>query len=161
MENLLIVSVVVFVAYIVAILFLNKGIPPSISESFYILDNKKKNLGYLFTLWCFGIGVSVMAVIFEVTEGEWFQFLGLFCGGGLGFVGAAPLFKAHEKTIHFVGATVCAVSAFLIMVLLGYWLIPVMAMVTAFAIYARNGNLTFWGEIALFVGMFVTLFLVV
>ena len=161
MTTLLIIIASVFVAYIASIIAINKGIPPSISESFYVLNNKKKGLGYLFTIWCFFIGVSVMAVIFEVTDGRWFQFLGLFCGGGLGFVGAAPLFKGREKTIHFVGATTCAVSALLIMVLLGWWFVPVIALSVAFAIYTGNGNLTFWGEIALFVGMFITLFLMV
>ncbi|MDR3140544.1 MAG: hypothetical protein LBU37_02265 [Tannerellaceae bacterium] len=156
MIPLFIVSFIVFALYIIGILA-TFGIPHSISDSFYLMEEKRNNLGYLFTLWCFFIAFSLIPVIFHLTEGEWFQFLGLFTCGGLGFVGAAPFFRGYEKTIHFTGAIVCAVTGFSWMVLSGYWRFPVVALLAALYPAYKDKKWTFWGESALFLSMYATL----
>jgi hypothetical protein len=156
MIPLFIVSFIVFALYITGILAAF-GIPHSISDSFYLMNEKRNNLGYVFTLWCFVVAFSLIPVIFHLAEGEWFQFLGLFACGGLGFVGAAPLFRSHEKTIHYTGAIVCAVTGFSWMALSGYWYSPVIALIAVLYPAYRDKKWTFWVELALFVSMYTTL----
>jgi hypothetical protein len=136
-----------------------EGVPHSFSDGFYILNKKKRGLGYLFTLWCFAVAFSVMPVMFELSDGKWFQFLGLFTGGGLGFVGAAPLFKSHEKTIHYTSAIICAISGFAWISLSGYWYLPAIALIAVVYPAYKDKKWTFWGELALFVSMYTTLLL--
>lgn len=159
MTTILIISFVVFALYIIGLMIVEKTVPCSFSDGFYILNEKKQGLGYLFTLWCFFIALSVMPVMFHLTDGEWFQFLGLFTGGGLGFVGAAPLFKSHEKTIHYVSASVCAITGFVWMSLSGYWYIPVLVFAAVLYPACKDKKWIFWGELALFISMYTVLLL--
>lgn len=159
MITLLIVSFAIFALYIAAILYIF-GVPYSISDSHYLLNRLRKNLGILFTIWCFIIAFTVIPIMFEMTDGKWFQFLGLFTGGGLGFVGAAPLFKSHEKTIHYTSAAVCAASALSWMILYGYWYLPAIAIVALIYPAYRDKKWTFWGELVLFASMYTTLLLI-
>jgi hypothetical protein len=160
MSIVLYISFAVFVAYIAAIMAVNRSvtgelIPASVSDSFYLLNSKRKGAGYLFTIWCYIIGISVMAMMLDASDGRWFQFLSLFAGGGLCFVGTAPLFKSHERVIHFVSAATCAVASLAWIALMGYWFVPFGWALLIFT-FARNKYM-FWGEIALFNSMYTTL----
>jgi hypothetical protein len=95
METVLIISFAIFAIYVMYI-FIKYGVRPSLSDSFY-------SAGYLFTGWCFVIGISVTAVMLELSEGKWYQFIAFLAGSGLCLVGAAPRFKAYERTTHYVG----------------------------------------------------------
>ncbi|KAA6347958.1 hypothetical protein EZS27_004587 [termite gut metagenome] len=157
MKTILFISLAFFVGYIASVVAAFK-IPPSISESFYLLDKQKKNLGYLFTIWCYFIGISVMGMMFELSTDKWYQFLGLFAGGGLGFVGTAPLFKSHEKTVHYVSATVCTFSSLIWMFLSGFWMIPLGLLTLALCVsFKYSHTRVFWLEIAVFVSMYTAL----
>jgi hypothetical protein len=157
METILFISLALFTGYIASVVAKFK-IPASISESFYLLDKKKKNLGYLFTVWCYLIGISVMSMMFGLSTDEWYQFLGFFAGGGLGFVGAAPLFKSREKQIHYISATVCAFSALLWMFLSGFLMIPLTLLILALcASFKYKNSRVFFLEIAVFVSMYTVL----
>lgn len=158
MGTVLSISAFVFAAYIASIIAF-QGVPASISDSFYILDRKKKGAGYIFTLWCYAVGFTVMGIMFVFSDGKWYQFLGLFAGGGLCFVGTAPLFKSHERLIHHVSAATCAVSASLWMVFSGYGWLLAAASVIASAVMRKYKNHMFWAEAALFVSMYVALFI--
>ena len=99
--------------------------------------------------------------MFEISEGEWYQFLGLFTGGGPGLVGTAPLFKSREGTVHFTGAAVCTTAGLLWMIFSGYWTVPILFILSAAGIQAKYGNRIFRFEAALFVNMYLTLFRIV
>jgi hypothetical protein len=159
MEAILFLSFALFTAYIAVVIVVNKGVPASVSDSFYILNSKTEGLGYVFTAWCYAVGISVMAIIFSLSDGEWYQFLGLFAGGGLCFVGTAPLFKGYQETRHYVSASVCAVIAILWMVFAGYYAVPLICGLIAVPVIWKYGNPMFWAEIALFASMYITLFL--
>lgn len=151
-------TTILFFAYMAWIVMIEKE-PHSISDSFYVLNKKKKGLGYVFTLWTFVMAIMIMSQIFERTDGMWYQFLGLFAGGGLAFVGAAPAFRGHEKAVHTVSAVVCAVAGLGWMILSGYWYIPLI-MGAISAIYAvRVRNWLYSGEMALFVSAIVVLYI--
>jgi hypothetical protein len=152
---LLFLSLAIWVGYI-ALTIIYFGVPTSISESYYKLEKRWK-CGYAFTIWCMLIAFSVAAMMFECSEGKWFQFLGLFAGGGLGFVGAAPLFKSHERTIHYVSAGTCAAASVAWMALMGYWYVPISYLSLGYGVSLMNGNRVFWMETALFASMYLTL----
>jgi hypothetical protein len=154
MTTLTFLSFALFAAYVAVIIAVNGGVPASISDSFYILNAKANGLGYVFTLWCCAIGISVMAVMFDLAEGEWYQFLGLFAGGALGFVGTAPLFKSHQETIHFTSAAVCAAASAVYVSLLGYYILLIPVAVTV--LLARK-NRMFYSELAIFIITYASL----
>jgi hypothetical protein len=136
------------------------GVPYSISDTFYLMNAKKRNLGYLFTVWAALTGIAVAAMMFELSVGQWYQFLGLFAGGALGFVGAAPLFKGHEKKIHYTAAGVCAVAAVVWMVATGYWFVPATTLATCGVItmLTKTRKYMFWFEVVMFVSMFFVIY---
>ena len=69
MTNLILalVAIGMFVIYnAVAIHFF--GIPKSLSETFYLYQNKKKSLGYIFTGMMFAVALTLMPAWIEITE---------------------------------------------------------------------------------------------
>lgn len=85
--------VVIYLSFIIS----KFGILPSISDSWYELEEKK--IGFLFTLFLWAMGFTM----FFQTMGD----SGLFflSGAGLMFTGAATEFKlASVKRIHYFGA---------------------------------------------------------
>jgi hypothetical protein len=147
METVLIISFAIFAAYILYV-FYRYGARPSLSDSFY-------SAGYLFTGWCFVIGISVTAIMLELSEGKWYQFLAFLAGSGLCLVGAAPRFKDYERVTHYVGAATCAVTALAWMVLFGLWYIPAATLVVAAVLSAkRPRSQLLWFELALFVAAY-------
>ncbi|MDR1644229.1 MAG: hypothetical protein LBS05_00165 [Tannerellaceae bacterium] len=151
MSAILFTSFALFALYIILIVEKNRGVPQSISDSFYL-----KGVGYTFTIWCFAIGFSVAMVMFDASAGRWFQFLGLFAGGGLCFVGTAPYFKSHERTVHFTSAATCAVAAAAWMCAAGY--APALIPVLIVALAVRQ-NRMFWSEITIFLMTYTSLYL--
>ncbi|MDR2130563.1 MAG: hypothetical protein LBP56_05270 [Odoribacteraceae bacterium] len=159
MVTLLLSSTILFAAYIAAIAC-KFGVPASISDSYYLLEEKWKHAGLAFTLWCFLVGVTVMACMFDASAGKTYQFLGLFAGGGLGFVGAAPLFKSRERTVHVISAAACALAAILWMGLSGYWIIAFSSLGAGIiAASFSRGKQVFWIESGIFLGVYLTLWI--
>jgi hypothetical protein len=150
--TILLVSFITFTAYIVYVVA-KYGIPRSVSDSYYLLGR----CGYVFTGWCWAVALSVAAVMFEQSEGCGYQFLGLFAGGGLAFVGAAPLFRSHEKIIHYCSAGVCALAALVWMAAAGWWYVPAAFLTVAGCVAWRFGKVVFWIELGLFCAMYATI----
>ncbi|MDR3140623.1 MAG: hypothetical protein LBU37_02680 [Tannerellaceae bacterium] len=111
-QTVFFVSLFGFLAYILSVVAMF-GIPPSVSESFYLLDARKKDRGFLFTLWCYLIGITSIILMLSLSGERWFQAVGFFAGAALCFVGTAPLFKDREHKIHAGSAFVCALAALL------------------------------------------------
>jgi hypothetical protein len=151
------ISIGICMVYLMAVMAMF-GVPESVSDSFYLLNRRRRGLGYLFTAWCWAVAGTVMPLVFVLSDGQWYQFLGLFAGGGLGFVGAAPLFKGSERTIHYVSTGVCATAAVAWMVCAGYWYIPAAWVLPYVLISVLWRKLPlFWIETFLFLSMYATL----
>jgi hypothetical protein len=135
----------------VALTAILTGLPPSLSNTFYQLEAKGRNWGYLFTLLCYIVGISVMAAMLEACEGRWFQFIAFFAGGALCFTGTAPRFKAEEHRIHCISAAVCAGATVIWIALMGLVWVPCMwfGFFGAVGVWNRS-RLTFWLEMAAF-----------
>lgn len=102
MLSLALISFCIFTTYLGAMIWLF-GIPTSLSNTFYLLKGKKEGLGGLFTLMMFSVAFTMFPVLIEITPSN-IQFISFFIPLGLGFVGAAPHFKADDSLIHFSAA---------------------------------------------------------
>lgn len=135
-------------------------VPPSYSETYYLLRNIRPWMGRLFTLFCWVLCIGAGASMFELSEGRWFQFLGLFAMCGLGLVGTAAVFKSDvsQRRAHYIGAAVCAVAASLWIIFSGYWwVLAAWLLVAAIAtMITGRGKWLFWGELALFYSTYMT-----
>lgn len=134
---------------------------PSFSDSYYELEKRKDRLKFIFQGVMIAMAFLFAIVIFEVTEGYWFQFVGMFSIFPIAFVGFAPRFQVGnllEREVHFTAAITSAVSS-LVWVLLAAayndWTIALTIPISAslaFLLYKATGKHTklWWGEMACF-----------
>jgi hypothetical protein len=157
MGTVLIASFLVYVAYMTFVLTVF-GELASVSDSYYFLE-ERWGAGYAFTAWCALTGISVASLMFAFSDGAWYQFFGLFAGGGLLFVGSAPLFKSHERTIHIVSAAVCAIAALAWTVSAGYGFVVALILLGGVGTAYVFGNVVFRMENACFASVYAVLYL--
>lgn len=141
----------IFTLYVGFIFIRLKKIPSSISESWYLLNNKERNL---FTLFCWSIG---FLMLFQTNGNTPLFFLS---GAGLCFVGAATMFKEElTSTVHFTGATIGILSAFAGLIFERECLSPfiLFSLIVTYILIWEIENRTFWIEIAAFVSIFMGL----
>jgi hypothetical protein len=129
------------------------GILPSISESYYVLPNKQKQL---FTLFCWGIAFPAIIIggVFTKTP------LMLLAGSGIVFVGAAAAFKQKvTKTIHFIGAAIGVIlSQVSIAYDFHYYILNIIFLaVGLFVIFKKYKSKIWWIEIAAILTILATL----
>lgn len=100
-----------FALYLCTILIIF-GLPASLSETYYLLQNKYKK-GILFTIMMILLAIFMAFPLFEFTP-ENYKFIAFFMLLGILFTGAAPLFKdSSQSPIHYVGAGISAISSIL------------------------------------------------
>lgn len=114
---LVLISFLLLLAYNIGILS-KFGIPPSLSQSYYLLNEVKKNLGFLFTGMMLTMAFTLLPAWLELGEiiSPWSSYLNplaFFTCAAICFVGAAPAFRANklEGTVHEVAAKVAAACA--------------------------------------------------
>ncbi len=127
------VQAVIFLAYIFFIAKKYGEIPHSISDSWYFLSKKER---WLFTAFCWSIGLLMP---FQ-GETDWF----IISGAGLCFVGAAVEYKTVVPYIHYIGATVCIVFAFLGLLFEFGMVYPLAIFALISAIHGLFGNKPIW-----------------
>lgn len=159
MTTVLIISLIGFLLYVGG-LYVWKGWPNSISESFYILEDELKDLGYLFTVWCWFIGITAGMLLIGLSTDMWFQFLGFLSAAGLCFLGTAPKFKTIEKYQHYMSTFFCGVPALLWCILMGSWIVVLLSFIvcTIACIALKKHNPLYWAEMAAFAAVYITLF---
>ena len=163
--TLTLLSLIIFMAYL-AIIIAYFGIPDSLSESYYLLEGKFKNSGVLFTLLMFVMVFLIIAPMLDSTPDK-FQALAFFAILGLGFVGAAPLFKREgtESKVHFIAAAVSALCGmiWIFVVFPTLFYVPIAVAVTVLTLAALTKTTTkaflFWAEMVVFFSVYVVLLL--
>ena len=108
---LIIIGFVLLTAYVSIEWIVNKDVPTSISNSFYIYNEKKKGLGYVFTIFMFIEAYLMVVPMIDMGTDTTWQFLGFLCPAGIAFCGSAPLSRGVtlESKVHVVGATSAAI----------------------------------------------------
>lgn len=122
---LVVIALIVFLVYVVGMICMF-GIPASISDTYYLLEKRRKGLGWLFTAMCWLAGGLLLPALLDMTPDS-YQFSAFLACGGLIFVGTAPQFKLQlTGTVHYSSAGVCVVFSQLWAVLTQWWvLLPV------------------------------------
>lgn len=128
------------------------GILPSISESFYRLNERKKGLGIVFTYV-----MPVVAVMVMVSCEYWSTTI---AGVGLILVAAAPYFKdIWNKYVHYIGALVAVMGTQVYLIHLIYThkgidisvrYIAVIALTSILIKHTIKKNTLWWMEIFFF-----------
>ena len=129
------------------------GIDKSLSATYY-----KVSKPYLFQL-ALGLGGFLMMLsLLEMTAGKWYQFLSFFATSALIFVAFAPDYKQMlEGKVHVAAAMVSAISALTLIVLLGYWYVPILPFLVSILIIKKWGNKTYWLEMVCFASIYTTI----
>lgn len=114
---LLISSILVFTIYNIVAIKLFR-VPTSLSDTFYLYQNKKKGLGYIFTAMMWTMAFLLMPAWLTISDSMpgWehnFTFLAFFAAAAIVFVGSAPAFRnvGLENKVHMIAAKSCAVFA--------------------------------------------------
>ena len=128
------------------------GTDKSLSATYY-----KVKKPYLFQL-ALGLGGFLMMLsLLEMTAGKWYQFLSFFATSALIFVAFAPDFKQMlEGKVHVASAMVSAISALTLIVLMGYWYVPILPFLVSILLIKKWGNKTYWLEMVCFSSIFIT-----
>jgi len=142
-----------------------KGVPTSLSDTFYLYNAKVKDLGWVFTLVLWSVAILTLIPTLDLFDGKWYQpFTFLMCGA-LGFVGAAPHFKDSEAVIHEISALIAATLALCLVAITGEFVgVPPAIFVSFIGFYGctlfKNPygvSIIFWLEQAAFISLFLTL----
>ena len=142
-----ITAFVILLSYI-----LYAGVAESLSATYY-----KVKKPYLFQIALGLTGFLMMIYLLDVTSGKWYQFLSFFATSALIFVAFAPDYKNMlEGKVHNTNAYISAFASVLLLVLMGYWYVPVLPALTALFIIKRYGNKTYWLEMVCFASIFLT-----
>ena len=145
MTALLITSFIILLSYI-----LYAGVAESLSATYY-----KVKKPYLFQIALGLTGFLMMIYLIDVMAGKWYQFLSFFATSALIFVAFAPDYKRMlEGKVHVAAAMVSAIAALTLIVLMGYWYVPILPALTAFFIIKKYGNKTYWLEMVCFASIY-------
>lgn len=146
MTALLIASFVILLSYI-----LYAGTAENLSVTYY-----KVKKPYLFQLALGLTGFLMMIYLLDLTAGKWYQFLSFFATSALIFVSFAPDYKQLlEGKVHVAAAMVSEIAALTLMVLMGYWYVPILPFLASVFIIRKWGNKTYWLEMVCIASIFI------
>ena len=106
------IALALFILY-VGVAISNFGIPKSISNTYYLYEEKAKGLGYLFTAFLWIEAFLIVSVMIDMGDGSPWQFVGFLCPSGLAFCGCAVLSENKgtlEGHVHYFGAYLGAIA---------------------------------------------------
>jgi hypothetical protein len=170
---LTLLGMIVFTIYNACILG-KFGVPNSLSNSFYLMNEVKKGLGYLFTIMMYIMAICLMPGWIEITEtiSEWsgnLTALPFLAASAIAFVGTAPGFKDsdHENKVHMISAYAAAAFSLLWCCVVCYsiaWItVPAAAiavLISALATRTLKSCKIYWLEMIAFLATFATILLV-
>lgn len=157
MTALVIASIVIFLTY-TTYAIKKFGVPDSLSETFYLLENR----GWIFQAVLFSCAALLLVPLMEATNND-FKLLEFLTVGGVFFVSVAPFFKLElEGRVHGVSAIVSGISGITWSILQGFGYIPLFSGLLFIGLYfLTKTGLTFWAEMIIFASVYTTLILMV
>lgn len=113
-----IISALIFLSYLVIVVRYCRGVPPSLSMTYYILglsrdpqDQSFRRLRasvFTFVLWA--MALLLIAPMMDATPERW-QFLSFLCLASICFVGAAPEFLEQSVSRFHIASALVAAAA--------------------------------------------------
>ena len=153
-------SLINFTAYVL-LMILMFGVPTSLSNTFYLLQDKRKWMASAFVLLMYSIAITLVSPIIDHTPDglQIFAFLPIV---GIGFVGAAPLFKGEDSLVHKIAALTAAGGSIFWVLLthIDYWPYPVFSAIIFGTIMLLSKTVKcyiFWAEMVVFYSMYAIL----
>lgn len=149
---LLMFNILLVVGYMVLSVYVTKGIPVSLSATYYTLGR----WGWLFQAVMYSTGFCILPVWLELTE---YQYLSFLTCGGLLFVASAPFYRLPlEGFVHYSSAVVCCVSAVLWQILEGFWDITMLwAFLCGMLVLRWRDKYMWWIEVVVIGSLFSNL----
>lgn len=143
-------------AYLCLSVWVSKGIPKSISSTYYLLGNK----GWLFQLFLSITACSLYATWMNVVSDD-LQFIPFISCAMLLFVAFAPRTKYKlECKVHNVCAIICALLAIIWQLIEGDWNFTIFCMFVSSMLSLRYPNKwCWWVEIGVLVSLYVNVLL--
>ena len=140
------------------------GVPESLSNTFYLYNDKKKHLGILFPIMMVSMAGLLLPAWLEISALSSLQFTAFLAAAGIIFTGSAPAFKSNdlEKKVHTVSALVAAVFALLWVIFVSkLWFIiliwlAVVALI-AFITKTIKSSYIYWLETVAFMSTFTSI----
>lgn len=140
------------------------GVPESLSNTFYLYNDKKKHLGILFPIMMVSMAGLLLPAWLEISAISSLQFTAFLAAAGIIFTGSAPAFKSNdlEKRVHTVSALVAAVFALLWVIFVSkLWFIiliwlAVVALI-AFITKTIKSSYIYWLETVAFMSTFTSI----
>lgn len=165
---LICIALLVFLVYNIAALSIF-GVPSSLSNTYYLYEQKKKHLGMVFPAMMGTMGFTLLPAWLELGEivSPWstnLNVLAFFACAAICFVGAAPAFRSNklEGTVH-TAAAITAAAASLAWCLIVCWQIMYVPIIAAGLIALAawlsktfKSGLTYWLEMMAFGATFAT-----
>lgn len=156
-------SFAVFLAYLAAVFIVFREVPKSLSNTYYMFQEKKDGLKWLFPALIAVMVFTLMPAWLELSDGSNWQFLSFLCPASLLFVGAAPAFKSSnlESTVHTVAALLSAffgLAWVLVFCTFGLWFVLVSFMcIYLLSIFTNSyqTSYTFWLEMVAFLAVYM------
>ena len=146
------------------------GVPKSLSESFYLWEGVKKQLGYIFTGMMGGLTFTLLPAWLEVGNqvSSWSPFLNFlvfFTCGAIMFVGVAPAFRRDrtEGLVHEISAKIAAACALIWCFVVCYqvWYVPlaciIAVLIAGLCTKTFKKCLVYWLEMMAFAATFITI----
>ena len=148
---------IMLVVFLIYFFYVKKqfGILDSISDSFYKLEKEKRNKGWWFLAFAWGIAFPMIA-FWNISP--WF-FIPTFC---VFLLGAAPQYKRKMTgTVHVIGSLGSLVSALILIGFLfwNWWCLGIVLFVIFILKFLKVPNLTTWTETVAFMGTCIGLFI--
>jgi hypothetical protein len=145
------------------------GVPKSLSETFYLWNGVKKNLGYIFTGMMGGMTFTLLPAWIEVGNqvSSWSPFLNFlvfFTCGAIMFVGVAPAFRGDrtEGLVHELSAKIAAACALIWCFVVCYqiWYVPlaciIAVLIAGLCTRTFKKCSVYWLEMMAFAATFIT-----
>jgi len=150
MMLLVITAIILTLTYNAVLISENKGVPLSLSHSFYIFGGKD-TWGYIFYGYLVAMFMLLIVPMMEMTPEKW-EFLPFLALGSLCFVGVAADFMDKDtNVIHVACAGISAYISISWCVVVGYYYIPIIfAVVAAYFIYKDTVNKIYYLEMGAF-----------
>ena len=156
MMILSIIAVTLLVIYLGIVLWKNKDIPHSISETYYLWPS---NLSWIFRSTMIVVPALILPDWLEISE-ESIKFLVFLSCSGMIFVGCSPnVHQKQENNIHITSAIICCISGLLWVLVSGYWYIILGMTLLGFVGYAWKKQALWWIEIITMSSIVISLFI--
>lgn len=140
------------------------GVPESLSNTFYLYNDKKKHLGILFPIMMISMAGLLLPTWLEISALSNLQFTTFLTAAGLIFTGSAPAFKGNdlEKRVHTVSALVAAAFALLWVIFVSklwftilIWFVVILLI--AFVTKTIKSSYIYWLETVAFMSTFTSI----